>query len=87
MERGVDKRLIERSKRRFDGEGEASDSDLPDLQDQVRAPSDEELERFREEFAAEQAIRGERIERQMAEDKSVLNLPEIPFAPIPESEL
>ena len=87
MDRAVDKRLIERSSRRFDDDIVPPASDLPDLEDRLRASSDEDLERVGEELVAEQAARRERIDRQMTEDKSAIKLPEIPFAPIPESEL
>lgn len=89
MDRVVDKRLIERTGRRLGEAAPAAPSarKMPDLKDRVRALDEEEVERFREELVSEGSDRRERIERQLAEDKSAVKQIEFPVVPIPESEI
>jgi hypothetical protein len=69
----MDKRLLELSIRRAetrpDQLAELVNS-LPDLSQNLRKPTDEELEHLRQELAAQSSQRAERIARQMQEDRT-----------------
>ena len=68
-----DKRLLDRSIRkaetRVDMVADLLDS-LPDLSDNLRQPSAEEVERLRQELASDSTRRAERIQRQLLEDRT-----------------
>jgi hypothetical protein len=68
-----DKRLLDRSIRkaetRLDHVADVLES-LPDLSDNLRRPSDEEVASLRQELLAESSQRAERIQRQLLEDRT-----------------
>jgi hypothetical protein len=68
-----DKRLLDRSIRkaetRVDQVADLLES-LPDLSDNLRQPSDAEVESLRQELLAESTQRAERIQRQLLEDRT-----------------
>lgn len=69
----MDKRLLElsirRAETRADQVAELVDS-LPDLSQNLRRPSDDELSSLRATLASESAERADRIARQMQEDRT-----------------
>ena len=79
-----DKRLLElsirRAEARADQVGDVLDS-LPDLSDNLRRPSDEEVESLRQELMSEASARAERIERQLKEDRTPRQQPQAPVVP------
>jgi hypothetical protein len=79
-----DKRLLELQVRRAEARarqvGDVLDS-LPDLSDNLRRPSDEEVESLRQELLTESTQRGERIERQLKEDRTPRQQPQVPVVP------
>jgi hypothetical protein len=84
MHNVADKRLLERSVRkgetRLDDVADLLES-LPDLSDNLRHPSDEELEALRQELVAESTSRAERIQRQMVEDRTPRTQAPTPVTP------
>ncbi len=58
----------------------------PDMADNVQTPSAEDLEKLREELAAEQQARQERIER-FAEERKAPPPPRPPVQPLSEAEI
>ena len=81
-----DKRLQDRAQRK--GGGAVEDiSDvldaLPDMSDNLREVTGEELEQLRSELASEATARAERIQRRLTEDRSVgPKIPEPPPQPL-----
>ena len=76
-----DKRLLDRSIRKAEARAdELADrlGSLPDLNDHLRRPSDEEIESLRQELQNESTLRAERIQRQLLEDRTPR-----PQAPVP----
>ena len=81
-----DKRIQDRALRK--GGGAAADiSDvvdaLPDLSDNLREVTEEELEQLRTELDSEATVRAERIECRLTEDRSIgPKIPEPPPQPL-----
>lgn len=68
-----DKRLLDRSIRKAETRvNQVVDllESLPDLSDNLRQPSDEEVESLRQELLSESSQRAERIQRQLLEDRT-----------------
>lgn len=84
----VDKRLLERSVRK--GELAASEVEKQagsrDYADAVTTPSDEDIEKLREDLASEKITRDERIARSIAEPAR-RPTPVVPVAPLLEEDL
>lgn len=77
----LDRRLQERALREGAVNGKELDqaaSELPDLAEQTRSPSAEELTSLPEQLAVEKVVRDKRIEKSLNEPK----LPSLPPAPI-----
>jgi hypothetical protein len=73
MQTPPDKRLVDRSIRKGATRPEEFEDlleTLPDLSDNLRQPSDAEVEALREELIAESTGRAERIQRQLLEDRT-----------------
>jgi hypothetical protein len=79
-----DKRLLELQVRRAEARArQVSDvlDSLPDLSDNLRRPSDEEVESLRQELLTESTQRGERIERQLKEERTPRQQAPVPVVP------